>query len=113
MLNSGKYNRKIEIYEKKSNGITDENGYDVVDYVFVKNIFATMEDRTGGLLSGRPADTVLTTCTTKFTWRIKSFPFVQADKHRIKYNNIFYDVNYCIGDEVVDEELQVFVTARV
>lgn len=83
------------------------------EYRLVKTLFADKETRVGGLLSGRPADTVLTTCTHKLTWRLKSFKNVQPDKHRIRYGKQEFDVNYCLGDEVTDDELQVFVTERV
>ena len=93
--------------------IENELGEYDTDYILVKKLFADKEIRVGGLLSGRPADTVLTTCTHKFTWRMKSFKNVQPDKHRIKYGGKVFEVNYCLGDELTDEELQVFVTERV
>ena len=93
--------------------VENELGEIDTDYVLVKTVFADKETRVGGLLSGRPADTVLTTCTHKLTWRMKSFKNVQPDKHRIRYGNRQFDVNYCLGDERTDDELQVFVTERV
>ncbi len=93
--------------------VENELGEVDTEYRLVKTLFADKETRVGGLLSGRPADTVLTTCTHKLTWRMKSFKNVQPDKHRIRYGKQMFDVNYCLGDEVTDDELQVFVTERV
>ena len=113
MQNSGRYRHKIEIYEKTKSK-TDKSILDEykTSYVFVKSVFADIETRVGGLLSGRPADTVMTTVTHKFTWRFKSYENVQPDKHRIKYRGKWFDVNYCQNNKFDNEDLEVFVTEK-
>lgn len=116
--------RKLTVQKDVSNGsnyeyvdklpVENQLGEFDTDYILVKSgLFAEKVSRIGGLLNGRPADTVLTSCTHKFTWRMKSFSNVQPDKHRIKYGNKIFEVNYCLGDERIDDELQVFATERV
>lgn len=114
MQNSGRYKHKIEIYEK-TKSTTEKTSLDEwkTSYVFKKYVFADIETRVGGLLSGRPADTVMTSVTHKFTWRYKSFSAVQPDKHRLKYRGKWFDVNYCLNDDFTDEDLQVFATEKV
>jgi SPP1 family predicted phage head-tail adaptor len=112
MTNSGQYKHYISILEKTKTGKTNELGEEILEYKEVKKLFAKIETRVGGLLSGRPADTVMTTVTHKFTWVYNNFPTVLPDKNRISYKGKFFDVNYSLNDEFKDEELQVFATSR-
>ena len=74
---------------------------------------AGIETRVGGLLSGRPADTLMTTVTHKFTWDYNNFPEILPDKHIIGYQNHRFDVNYSIDDGFKNVELQVFATEKI
>ena len=112
MLNRGKYNKLIDIFEKQKTNVTNALGEKVVEYVKVKSVFACIETRVGGLLSGRPADTVMTTVTHKISYPYKNYPVMLADKHRIEYRDQKFDVNYSLNEGFQDIELQVFVTER-
>lgn len=92
---------------------TDELGEIQHNYIKIKDIFARIETRIGGLLTGRPADTVLSTVTHKFSWRYSSMPVVLPNKHKIKYRDNWFNVNYCLNDGFKDEVLEVFVTEDI
>jgi len=113
MTNRGKYNRLIEIYEIKTGAETNRLGEKVEVEEKVAELFACIETRVGGLLSGRPADTIMTSVTHKMSWDYNNFPEIRPDKHIIKYENHSFDVNYSLDDGFKHEELQVFVTEKV
>lgn len=113
MIDFGKYDKKIEVWEKTSTEKTDENGYKIVEYQFKKDFFARIESRIGGLLSGRPADTVMTSVTHKISYLFKNFPNISPDTHLIKYQGREFDVNYALDEDLLNQELQVFCTERV
>ena len=111
--NRGKYNRLIDIYEVRKNGNKNRLGEEDEESVKVASIFACIETRVGGLLTGRPADTLMTSVTHKITWDYNNFPEILPDKHFIKYQNHKFNVNYSLNDGFNNEELQVFVTEKV
>ena len=113
MTNRGKYNRLIEIYEIRKNGNKNRLGEEDEEAVKVASLFACIETRVGGLLTGRPADTVMTSVTHKISWDFNNFPVILPDKHFIKYQDHEFKVNYSLDDGFKNEELQVFVTEKV
>ena len=86
--------------------------YDEVE-VSKGHVFANIETRVGGLLTGRPADTVMTSVTHKITWDYNNFPVILPDKNIIKYDGHVFKVNYSLDDGFKHEELQVFVTEKI
>lgn len=112
-MNRGKYNRLIEIWEMRKNGTKNRLGEEEEIEVLVASFLACIETRVGGLLSGRPADTVMTSVTHKITWDYNNFPEILPDKHTIKYKNHTFEVNYSLDDGFSNKELQVFVTEKV
>ncbi|MCD8025082.1 MAG: hypothetical protein LUE64_06060 [Candidatus Gastranaerophilales bacterium] len=113
MTNRGKYNRYITIYEIVQDGETNRLGEKIESEQVAAQLFASIETRVGGLLTGRPADTVMTNVTHKISWDYKNFPEILPDKHIIRYENHEFKVNYSINDGFKNEELQVFVTEKV
>lgn len=120
MTNRGKYNRLITIYEVNKTTATTVNRLGEKPEVenVVAQLFARVETRVGGLLTGRPADTVMTSVTHKMTWDYNNFPNILPDKHFIKFtdnnNKVHkFKVNYSLNDGFDDTELQVFVTEKV
>jgi len=117
-INTGDFHHNIEIWEMQNifddnnNPILDELGEQVHDYVKIKDVFARIETRVGGLLSGRPADTVMTTVTHKMTWNYNNFNDIRPNKHIIKYRNKIFDVNYSLNTDFKDELIEVFVTEK-
>lgn len=112
-MNRGKYNRFIEIYEIKKGEKTNRLGEKEEIEEKVAGFFACVETRVGGLLTGRPADTIMTSVTHKISWDYNNFSEVRPDKHIIKYQNHTFKVNYSIDDGFKNQELQVFVTEKV
>ena len=113
MNNRGKYNRLIDIYEVQKSGVKNRLGEEDEQTVKVASLFACIETRVGGLLTGRPADTVMTSVTHKISWDYNNFPEILPDKHIIKYGGHTFKVNYSIDDGFRHEELQVFATEKV
>lgn len=113
MVNRGKYNRPIEIWETQLSEEKNRLGERKEIEVKVKDLFASVETRVGGLLTGRPADTVMTSVTHKISWDYNNFPVILPDKHVIKYKGHTFKVNYSLDDGFKNEELQVFVTEKV
>lgn len=111
-MNRGKYNRLIEIYEMQKSEVENRLGEKEEKDVRVASFLACIETRVGGLLSGRPADTVMTSVTHKISWDYNNFPEILPDKHYIKYQNHIFDVNYSLDDGFSNKELQVFVTEK-
>ena len=112
-MNRGKYNKLIEIYEIKKGETVNRLGEKEEKEVFFFFFFACIETRVGGLLTGRPADTIMTSVTHKISWDYNNFPEIRPDKHVIKYRGHTFKVNYSIDDGFKNEELQVFVTEKI
>lgn len=112
VLNRGKYRHYIDIYEKQTTDEVNDLDEYVVDYVKVKSVFACIESRVGGLLTNRPADTVMSTVTHKISYPYNNYPVMLSDKNQIRYRDKIFDINYCLNDGFGDVELQVFVTER-
>ena len=111
-MNRGELKHYIEIWEKQETDETDELGEKIIDDVQVASMLAKKEFKGGGLLVGRPADSVLTKTTHKFTYVYNEFPNLVADKHYILHNGIKYDILYTLNEGETDEFLQVFVSER-
>lgn len=112
MVDCGRYDKVIEILELTED--EDENEIGEVDSTFVpvKSIFARIESRIGSLLTGRQADTIVSKTTHKISYPLLNFPELSAEKHRIKWNNKEYRIDYVLDDDDLDEEMQVFVTCE-
>ncbi len=110
-MNRGKYRFPMLIKVKSELDTTNTLGEKDVGYVDVKTVFANIESRVGGLLSGRPADTVMTKVTHKITYLYKSYPDIMPDKNIIIYDGRTFNVSYSLH-EPLDEEMQVFVEEK-
>lgn len=102
-----------DYYYVSLDAVTDALGEINESYVKFKTLFARIETRVGGLLSGRPADTVMSTVTHKFSWRFRSLQEVLPHRHKIKYGGKWFNVNYCLNDGFKNDILEVFVTQEV
>lgn len=111
MRNRGKYRYPIEIWTKQETKEKDELGEPILEDVAVAtNLFADFESRAGSLISGRPADTVMSKVTSKFSYPFKNFPTRLLPKiHWIKYKGIKFDIEYFLNEGLEDIEAQVFV----
>ena len=109
-MNRGELNQLIEIWGKVETEDIDELDEKVIEERKLKEVLAKKEFRGGGLLTGRPADTVLTQTTQKFTYVYNEFPQLIADKHWIKHNGVEYKVLYTLNEGDKNEFLQVFTS---
>lgn len=78
----------------------------------VKKVYAHLEFRGGGLLTGRPADSVLAQTTQKFTYPFKDYPNLVPDKNWIEYRGKKYNILYTLNEGERDEFLQVFTNEK-
>ena len=107
-MKRGELNQLIEIWGRTETEETDELGEKVIKYQKLKEVSAKKEFRGGGLLSGRPADTVLTQTTQKFTYVYNEFPRLIAGEHYIVHNGLKYKILYTLDEGGKNEFMQVF-----
>ena len=78
MNNPGKLDKRIEIWGKVAaedsagQSETDELGTQVYDDTMLAEVWAQVSPRTGSLLTGRPADTILSKVTHKIISKARS-----------------------------------------
>ncbi len=111
-MNRGELKHYIEIYEKQETEEKDELDEKILDDVLVASVLAKKEFKGGGLLSGRPADSVLSKTTHKFTYVYNEFPNLVAKKHYILHRGTKYEILYTLNEGESDEFLQVFVSEQ-
>ncbi len=92
MIDSGKYNIPVEIWgiPKPVDGEeikTDEIASRLKNLKNLLLYLQKIDDRAGSLLTGRPADTILSTTTHKITWPYYNFPNIIPRDNWIVYEN--------------------------
>lgn len=112
MRNRGKYRCPIEIWTKQETGEKDELDEPIYEDVAVAtNLFADFESRAGSLISGRPADTVMSKVTSKFSYPFNNYPVrLLPEIHWIKYKGVKFNIEYFLNEGLDDIEAQVFVS---
>lgn len=111
-MNRGEYRHFIEIWENKEAEETNRMGDTPEKAVKVDGVFAKLEFRGGGLLTGRQADSVLAQTTQKFTYPYFDFPDLVPDKNWIEYDGKKYNVLYALDEGNRHETLQVFTNEK-
>nr|DAS71220.1 MAG TPA: Putative head tail adaptor [Caudoviricetes sp.] len=111
-MNRGELRHPIEIWENKITETTNRVGEEKEAPELVATVFAKLEFRGGGLLTGRAADSVLSKTTQKFTYAYNAYPDLLADKNWIEYRGKKYDILYILNEGERDEYLQVFTEER-
>lgn len=116
-MNRGELKHLIEIWENKVPETPEEIetnrlGEAEEKPIKVASVFAKLEFRGGGLLSGRAADSVLAQTTQKFTYCYPDFPNLIPDKNWIVYRGKKYHILYTLNEGERDEFLQVFTTEQ-
>lgn len=107
------YNTPVDIYIDEESDQVDEAGDKITVPKKLATVFARVEDRTGGLLTGRSANSILSTVTHKFSWHYYNFPEVIPRKHYLMFENKQYNIDYADDFELRHEELQVFATVKL
>lgn len=111
-MNRGKYRYWIEILEKTKTDKKNKLDEYEWEYQIKKCFLANIESRIGGLLSGRPADTVMTDVTHKISYPYLNFPVIKPDTHRIRFRGKEFNVKYSIDKDCMGIEQQVFCSER-
>lgn len=111
-MNRGEFRHLIEIWENVLTDETNKLNEQIEEAQCQAKVFAKLEFRGGGLLSGRPADSVLSQTTQKFTYVYNNYPNLLADKNWIVYRGKKYDILYTLNEGEKDEFLQVFTKER-
>lgn len=105
-MNTGKLNRKIRFFRHEDTGGVTELGADQMSERVFYECWACIEPRTGSLLSGRTADTMLSKTTHKITIRYN--PEIDYSCW-IMYAGRRFDIDY-INDPHLDKRyLELFV----
>lgn len=113
MTNRGKYRYPVDIIDTQGEtGEKNKLGENVLgEIVVAKNVFANIETRAGSLLAGRAADTVMSKVTHKITYPYQNYPVrLIPSKHKIRYKNVDFSVEYFLNEALRDVEAQVFVS---
>ena len=104
-LRTGKLRHRIEVFKYGLNGKRNELGEDEREIVKVGTFWADIESRTGSLLKGRTADTILTETThvisLRYTDKIDSTCF-------IKYKGRRFDIDYISDPDFGTKIIEVF-----
>lgn len=111
-MNRGECKHYIEIWENVETTKKNRMGDTPEKPVKVGGVFAKLEFRGGGLLTGRAADSVLAQTTQKFTYPYWDFPNLVPDKNWIEYEGKKYNVLYTLDEGNKHEWLQVFTNEK-
>lgn len=107
-MNRGELRHAIEIWENKEADKKNRLGDTPEKPEKVADVFAKIEFKGGGLLSGRLADSVLAQTTQKFVIDFRSYPDLQPDKNWIMYRGKKFNILYVLNEDFKDEFLQIF-----
>lgn len=107
-MNRGECRHLIEIWENQEAETTNRMGDIPEEPICVAKVWAKLEFRGGGLLTGRPADSVLTKTTQKFTYPYYDYPTLVADRNWIEYDGHKYNILYTLDEGNRHEWQQVF-----
>ena len=103
MINAGKYNKKISIYEKKE--VKDSDGFKSYEEITILTTYASIKTTRGMTLIANDSD--FEKAYTNFTIRYPVKTKITRDM-LIKYNNRIYTIEYLnnINEENFELEIQ-------
>ena len=101
MINAGKYNKKISIYEKKE--VKDSDGFTSYEEVTVLTTYASVKTTRGMTLIANDSD--FEKAYTNFTIR---YPLTHITRDMlIRYNSRIYTIEYLNNIDEADIELEI------
>lgn len=106
-MNAGRLNRKIEVWKNELRENPETICLEPVP-VRKKTVWASITPKTGSLLSGRPADTLLSKTTHKVTIRKSAYPELTPDCWLV-YRNHRYDIDYILDPYMSHDYYEIFV----
>lgn len=113
-----KLNTPIEIWGVRvkkdiaGNPAKDNLGHKVFEDYKIVDVFAEVSSKSGSMLYGRPADTILTKTTHKLVYRYENFPDLNEENF-IKINGKRYNIEYCDNRNTENVWMDVFVSAVI
>lgn len=109
MYNCGKMDKKIQIWGKVETLEKDEIGQAIIEDAIIGNPFAEIVPKTGSLLSGRAADTVLSKTTHMIKIRYNSkYEYLKPDTNWIMLNKHRYNIEFVLNPYSKNEFLEIF-----
>lgn len=105
-MNPGELNKRINIWGKII--VTTTLKEDSYEDVCLKPCWASIVPQTGSLISGRPADTVVSKTTHKIKIRYSSYPNLKEDNWIIYNGHRFY-IDYILNPYFKNEFYEIFV----
>lgn len=117
-MNRGQYKCPVDVWQTdKVDGTneTDALGEKIQKpKKIAESLFVKIESRAGSLLSGRPADTVMSKVTHKISYPYQNLPIrLLNTKHWIEYKGIKFNIEYFLNEGFEDTEAQVFVSEKI
>jgi len=113
MNNSGDLNRRVEIWGKEpvldsaGNPEKDKLSQEVIEPQKLATVWASVSPRTGSLLSGRQADTILSKTTHLIKIRYSAFKTL-SDKNWLIYQGHRFNIDYILNPGFSNEFLEIF-----
>lgn len=99
-------NRRVEIWHRAKATERDRLGQRPVEDKLYTTVYASVIPQTGGLLSGRTADTTLTRTTHKIIMRYRED--IRNDMW-VTVDGVRYDILYIMDPNLDHERLEIFV----
>jgi head-tail adaptor len=120
MSSAGKLKHIVEIWGKvpvedsAGNPETDKIGQAVMDKIIIGEPYAEMVPKTGSMLSGRVADTVLSKTTHMIRIRYRSkYELLKPDTNWIMYKGHRFNIDYILNPYSKNEFLEIFCSEVV
>ncbi len=117
-MNPGKLDKRVEIWGKTpveniaGEPEIDELGTQIYDDTMLAEVWAQVSPRTGSLLAGRSADTILSKVTHKIIIRYSAFPALSV-ANWIMYQGHRFNIDYVLNPDFRNEYLEIFVNEQV
>ena len=99
-------NRRVEVWESVKSEERNKLGQFPVEDRLYTVVYGSVLPQTGGLLSGRTADTALTRTTHKILMRFRED--IRSDMW-IVVDGVRYDILYIMNPNLDNERLEIFV----
>lgn len=113
-----KLNTPIEIWglrvktDSMGQPVKDNLGHQIFEKYKITDIFAEISSKSGSMLYGRPADTILAKTTHKIVYRYENFPDL-TEENFIRINGKRFNIEYCDNRNMENVWMDVFVSAVI
>ena len=115
MYNPGRLNKKVQIWGKikaidsEGNQEIDVLNQEIDEPVCISTVWAEIVPKTGSMLSGRAADTVLSRTTHMIKIRYKAeYERLKASNNWLVYDGHRFNIDYILNPYFSNEFLEIF-----